>query len=145
MESQTGVSEHSRQAILEPGPAAGVQAQAEAGEVGQGRALHAVDVEVRREQEEAHTEEDVGHQRRLMESEGRGLKDGVEYFSYSSFSFVEMIGVVTENSRKVQCVSFRVVVVHQIVLNPLDCGDKTVADVTFHNYLDNLQKAVGTQ
>ena len=106
VESQAGVSQHPRQAVLEPGPATGVQAQAEAGEVGQGRALHAVDVEVRREQEEAHTEKDVGHQRRLMESEGRGLEDGEEYFSNSSFGFVKMISVITENMRKVQCISF---------------------------------------
>ena len=78
-----------------------------------------------------------------MESEWRWLKDGEEYFSDSFFSFAEIIAVISENKRKVQCIIFWVV--DEIVLTLLDSVDKTVADVTFHNYLDNLQKAVGTQ
>ena len=77
-----------------------------------------------------------------MESEWGWLKDGEEYFSDSFFSFGEIIAVISEK-RKVQCIIFWVV--DEIVLTLLDCGDKTVADVNFHSYLYNLQKAVGTQ
>ena len=143
VESQAGVSQHSCQAVLEPGLAARVQPQTEAGEVGQGRPLQAVNIEVGGEEQDADTEEDVGQQRRLVESEWRRLEDGEEYFSNSSFCFVEIIAVISENKRKVQGVILWVV--DEILLNPLNRGDKTVADVDFHRYLYNLQKAVGTQ
>ena len=139
VQSQTWISQHSCQAILQPRLAVGIQPETEADEVGQGSALHTVNIHVRGEEEDTNTYKDIGHYRGLMESEWWWLEDGEEYFSCSSFSFA----VIGENKRKVQCIIFWVV--DEIVLTLLDYGDKTLADVNFHNYLYNLQKAVGTQ
>ena len=61
MESQTGISEQSCQAVLEPRLGVRVQPQTEAAEVGQGSALQAVNIHVRGEQEDSKTDKDVGH------------------------------------------------------------------------------------